>query len=188
MGRMKGMEKATELHQIVHSLLAVQIEFGTYRYKEPLPKIEEASRWLAVSVDTVRAAYLQLKREGYITLTKKAGAAVAVEFQPSEIEWHIQTFFSQRREAVIDLCHSLGPLFSHLQWFALKNASDETLDELERLCGRPEVLMPYVMIQHCRLIYGTLHNDLLMRMVLQAFMFYQVPFLSPVSYTHLRRR
>ena len=73
---------------------------------------------------------------------------------------------------------SLGPLFSHAQWFALKNAGPKQLDELERLCLRPETLPPYVMVRHVRLIYGALNNDLLLRLVWQAFLFYQAPFLS----------
>lgn len=136
------MKNRSELHQIVYSLLAAQIEFGTYRLGDPLPKMEETARWLSVSLDTVRSAYLQLKRDGYITLTKKAGAAVAVRFQESEFEEHIQTFFALRKDAVTDLCRSLDPLFRHAQWFALKHAGPERLDELERLCLHPETLPP----------------------------------------------
>ena len=49
---------------------------------------------------------------------------------------------------------------------------------MERLCLRPETLPPYVMVRHVRLIYGALNNDLLLRLVWQAFLFYQAPFLS----------
>lgn len=107
------MEKAMELHQIIYGLIVEQIEFGTYKYKDPLPKIEEVSHWFSVSLDTVRAAYGQLKEEGYITLTKKAGAAVAVQLHEAEQEKNIQTFFSLRKDAVMDLCQSFGLLFSH---------------------------------------------------------------------------
>ena len=34
------------------------------------------------------------------------------------------------------------------------------------------------MVQHIRLIYGSLNNDLLLRLIWQAFLFYQAPFLS----------
>ncbi|MCO7122940.1 hypothetical protein NIA71_13400 [Ihubacter massiliensis] len=43
-----------ELHQIIYGLLAAQIEFGTYRYKDPLPKMEEVSQWFSVSLGTVK--------------------------------------------------------------------------------------------------------------------------------------
>lgn len=35
------MEKVLELHQIIYGLFAAQIEFGTYGYKDPLPKMED---------------------------------------------------------------------------------------------------------------------------------------------------
>lgn len=176
------MDNIMELHQIIYSLFASQIEFGTYRYGDSLPKMEDAGRWLSVSLDTVRTAYLRLKKDGYITLTKKAGAAVAIRFEESEIEGNIQTFFSLRRAAVLDLCQSLGPLFSRAQWLALKNADSDTLDELECLSIRSGLLPPYIMVQHVWLIYGTLNNNLLLRLVWQAFLFYQAPFLSlPVN-------
>ena len=39
------MEKVLELHQIIYGLFAAQIEFGTYGYKDPLPKMEDVSHW-----------------------------------------------------------------------------------------------------------------------------------------------
>lgn len=60
-----------ELHKIIFDLLVTQIQFGTYRYLDLLPKMEDVSQWFSVSLDTVKAAYHQLKKEGYITLTKR---------------------------------------------------------------------------------------------------------------------
>ena len=172
------MDKAKKLHQAIYDLLATQIEFGTYRYKDPLPKMDEVSQWFSVSLGTVKAAYHQLKIKGYITLTKKAGASVAIQLQDKEVEKNIHTFFSLRKDAVMDLCHSFGLLFSYIQWYGLKNAKSEQLDELERLCTQTKILRPYIMIQHIRLIYGSLNNDLLLRLIWQVFLFFQAPFLS----------
>ena len=52
------MENEMELQQIIYKTLAVQIEFGVYRFEEQLPTIEEASQLFLVSTDTVRSAYL----------------------------------------------------------------------------------------------------------------------------------
>lgn len=172
------MDQVMELHQIIYGLLAAQIEFGTYRYKDPLPKMEEVSRWFSVSLGTVKTAYGQLKENGYITSARKAGASVAVRFQDEELERNIQTYFSLRKNAVMDLFGAYAPLFSYIQWYSLKNAGPGQLDELERLCERPRTLRPYVLAQHIRLIYGSLHNDLLLRLVWQAYLFFQAPFSS----------
>ena len=172
------MGNAVELHQIIYELLEAQIEFGTYRYKDPLPKMEEISQWFSVSLGTVKAAYRQLKERNYITLTKKAGAAVAVQFGDEELEKNIYAFFSLRRDAVMDLCGAFSPLFSYIQWYGLKNAGPEQLDELEWLCTQTNILRPYILVQHIRLIYGPLNNDLLLRLIWQAFLFFQAPFFS----------
>lgn len=167
-----------ELHKIIYDLLVTQIQFGTYRYLDLLPKMEDVSQWFSVSLDTVKAAYHQLKKEGYITLTKRTGAIVDIQLEEAELERNIQTFFALRRDAIADLCQSFVPLFSCAQWYGLKNASPEQLDELERLCSQSKILRPYTMVQHIRLIYGSLNNELLLRLIWQSFLFYQAPFMS----------
>ncbi|MSA01521.1 GntR family transcriptional regulator [Lactonifactor sp. BIOML-A3] len=167
-----------ELHKIIYDLLLSQIKFGTYKFKDPLPKMDDISQWFSVSLDTVKAAYHQLKKEGYITLTKKAGAAVAIQFEEAEIDRNIQTFFSPRKDAVIDLCQSFTPLFSHVLWYGMKNAGTVQLDELERLCSQQKILRPYIIVQRIHLIYGSLKNDLVLRLIWQAFLFCQAPFMS----------
>lgn len=179
------LKNSTELQQIIYSFLMTQIEFGAYGFRESLPTIEELSHWFSISQDTVRSAYLRLKQEGYITLTKRAGAHVAVQYSPQEMEQHIQSFFASRRNAVLDLCCSMHPLFCRAQWFALKEASSERLDELEQSCLRQDVPAVLIMIRHLQLIYSTLGNDLLLRLVWHAFMFFQAPFISlPQNRTH----
>lgn len=164
-----------------------QIQFGTYRFKDTLPKMDDLSQWFSVSLDTVKAAYHQLKKEGYITLTKKAGAIVTIKFEDSELDKNIQTFFSTRKAAVMDLCQSFAPLFSHILWYGMKNAGPEQLDELEYLCSQQKILRPHIIVQRIQLIYRSLKNDLLLRLIWQAFLFCQAPFLSlPESIVDLK--
>ena len=58
------MVNENELQQVIYNVLLMQIRFGTYHYGEHLPTLEEASQLFLVSIDTVRAAYLSLKRGG----------------------------------------------------------------------------------------------------------------------------
>ena len=67
-----------ELQQVIYNVLLMQIRFGAYRYGARLPTLEEASQLFLVSIDTVRAAYLSLKQEGYISLSRSVGASVRV--------------------------------------------------------------------------------------------------------------
>lgn len=158
--------------------MKVQIQFGTYAFGDRLPTMDETSRWFQVSIDTVRAAYLQLKQEGYITLTQNIGATVCVQYTPLDIERNIQDFFTERKDTLIDLSYSMKPLFANAQWEGLKGVGEEALDEIEQLARKTDILPVYSMCQHLQLIYGSLGNDLLMSLVWQTFMFFQAPYLS----------
>ncbi len=172
------MESEMDMQQVVYRVLLTQIQFGTYRYGEHLPKMEDAAKWLLVSLDTVRAAYLRLKREGFITLTKNIGAVVNVHYTEPQIEGAIQDFFALRKEAMTDLSKVMYPLYLHAQWYSLRQATAEQLDSMEVLATQSEIPPPFSMIHHLQHIYGSLKNDLLMRLVWQTYMFFQAPFLS----------
>ena len=132
------MENNTDLRKVVYSIMLTQIQFGTYRCGEKLPTIEETSRRLCVSIDTARTAYLKLKDEGYITLSKNVGATVKVNYDSQETEQFIQTFFSARKNAMIDLINSMLPLFGNAQCVGMKNASPEMLRKMEAVeNGKP---------------------------------------------------
>lgn len=66
-------------------------------YDEHLPTIEEMAKLLFVSVDNIRLTYHQLKREGYITLSKSIGTLVKIHYNEQEIDKNIQTFFQNTK-------------------------------------------------------------------------------------------
>lgn len=172
------VENGMELQQVIYHLLRRQIQFGVYRFGERLPTMEDAARLFMVSVKTVRAAYRQLQRDGCITISKSVGVKVSVSYSVQDTEAYIQGFFAERREALLDLGRSVGPLFGNAQWLGFKHASPEVLDEIESLAAPDERVAPYVMIRQLQAVYGVLGNDLLMRLVWQVFMFSLAPFLS----------
>ena len=172
------MGNAMELQQVICQVLRTQIQFGAYRFGERLPTIEDAARLFMVSVKTIRAAYQRLQRDGTITISKSVGVKVGVAYSPQDTEAHIQRFFAERKEALLDLGRSVGPLFGNAQWLGFKNASAELLEEVEGLAALEERMAPYVMIRQLQAVYGVLGNDLLMRLVWQVFMFSLAPFLS----------
>ena len=165
------MKNSTELRQVVTSVLLTQIQFGVYPCGQKLPTIEETSARLCVSIDTARAAYLKLKEEGYITMSKNVGATVKVSYSKRETDQAIHTFFSARKKAMVDLGNSMRPLFAKAQCLGLRHASMETLQEMERLSRDESAAAPYAMLEHLNLKYSSLGNTLLMRLVWQTFMF-----------------
>ena len=104
--------------------------------------------------------------------------SLTIQFEESELDKNIQTFFSTRKAAVMDLCQSFAPLFSHFLWYGMKNAGPEQLDELEYLCSQQKILRPHIIVQRIHLIYRSLKNDLLLRLIWQTFLFCQAPFLA----------
>lgn len=172
------MQKGVELQQILYDLIETQIKFGVHRYGESLPTIKEASSYFLASVDTVRLVYVRLKQEGYISLSSGVGATVRIQYNDEEIHRHIQEYFSCRRSTLLAFAQSFKLLFGYAQWFALKNASPLTLDELERICKQVNIPPTYRMSRQLQLIYGPLGNELLIRLVWQMFLFFQGPFLS----------
>lgn len=172
------MGNGMELQQVIYNVLRAQIQFGTYSYGERLPTIEEAAHLFLVSVKTIRGAYRRLQRDGYITVSKSVGVKVSVQYSRQETESNIQQYFAERRDAMRDLGWSMRPLFGNAQWLSFKNASQELLAQLDHHALPKESMAPYVMIQQLQRVYGTLENDLLMRLIWQVFMFFLVPFLS----------
>ena len=167
-----------ELNRVVYTVLLTQIQFGAYRRGEKLPNIEETGARLHVSVDTARAAYLKLKEEGLISLSKNVGATVRADYGGEETERLIQEFYSARKNAILDLCRAMGPLFGNAQWVGMKNSSAETLRAMEALLGENHPPAPYAMLDYLNQKYSALGNSLLMRLVWQVYMFLQAPFFS----------
>lgn len=167
-----------ELHQLIYELFKRQIMFGVHHFEDTLPTMKEASEYFFVSVDTVRKAYLKLKQEGYITLSTGVGAVVSVRYGNRAIRRNIQNFFARRRTALFDLAHSTFPLLSYAQWVSLRYAGPEILDEVEAFCTAKNTPSPYRRVQQFLLIYNSLGNDLLIRLIWQMLLFLQAPFLS----------
>ena len=172
------MQHELELQQIIYHLLKSQIRFGVYRCEDTLPTIKETSKYFWVSVDTIRLSYLQLREEGYISLSTGVGATVKIRYSDEEIRHYTQRYFAYRKQTLLDLAQSLQPLFHYGQWYAFKNASPETLDELEQIGLNSDLSPIYKMSQQLLLVYGSLNNKLLMGLVWKKFLFFQVPFLS----------
>lgn len=135
-----------------------------------------------VSLDTVRSAYRRLQREGYITLSKNTGSIVKTDYPETEIEQHIQSFFARRKDAFMDLLPSMPILFGNIQLAAWKNVSKDKLDSLEKLIASRQVHPSYLIMQYLNLIYGSLGNPLLMRLVQKICIQYMIPFFSLKDY------
>lgn len=162
--------------QVVFHVLKAQIQFGFYRYGDVLPSIENAAVDFFVSVDTIRAAYLRLRQEGFVTISTNTGTTAIKQYEQQEIEQNIQTFYAQRKNALMDLSKSLRPLLSHALWIGFQNVSPEIYNSIYQMeAGAP--LSQKAAFKHAVPAYTALGNDLLFRLVWQIFMFCEIPFI-----------
>ena len=176
------MKEQLGINQIIYIIVKTQIEVGTYVFGEHLPPIEDMSNLLYVSVDTIRHAYHQLQKEGYITLSKSIGTIVSVHYTDEEIEQHIQIFFSERKDTMLDICHSMPILLSGIQLAAWQNLPPEHLAELEDSIKKNKILHTYQAILYLQLVYSALKNDLLMGLIRKLNIIYMIPFLCLKDY------
>lgn len=161
---------------IIYNILKIQIQFGTYRYGEHLPRLEDTCELLSVSIYTVRCAYCRLQREGYIKLTKKGGSKIKVNYSEQEIEQHIQSYFAPRKEMFLDAVKFMPQLLRNLQLTACKNLSDETLDKLDALVKSDQVHISYIILLYTELVYDSLGNDLLSHLMKNIIITFLFPF------------
>lgn len=171
------MGNEMELHQVIYTSLLTQIQFGVYRYAESLPTMEEAGRQFHMAVDTVSPAYHRLRQEGYISLSKKAGAKVAVQYGQLEIERNVQSFFAARKTALTDLSLSIRPLLGQALWFSLKHAPLEAMDCAEQIFLE-NAQAPFSVWRCPEQKYAALGNGLLLRLARHISLFFQEPFFS----------
>lgn len=170
------MKRDMERCQMVYHVLKTHIQFGTCRFGDSLPPMETSAENFLVSLDTIRSAYLQLQREGYITLSQNVGSTVIKDYKEQEIEQNVQLFFSARKSALIDLSKSLCPLFVHAQWTGLKNAPADIYSSM-KMRQEQQGLQPFAAFKHIIPAYASLGNDLLIRLLWQVYMFFEAPFL-----------
>lgn len=170
------MKNDMERCHVVYDVLKTHIQFGAYRFGDVLPTMENNTENFLVSLDTIRSAYLQLEREGYITLSQNVGSTVIKNYSEQEIEQNVQLFFSLRKSALIDLSRSLRPLFTNAQWIGLKNAPSEIYNNMLEL-RKDHGLQPFIAFNHMMQAYDSLGNDLLTRLLWQVYMFFEAPYL-----------
>ncbi|WP_294147836.1 GntR family transcriptional regulator [uncultured Clostridium sp.] len=170
------MKNDMERCHVVYEVLKTHIQFGAYRFGDVLPTMESNTENFLVSLDTIRSAYLQLEREGYVTLSQNVGSTVIKNYDKQEIEQNVQLFFSIRKNALVDLSKSLRPLFTNAQWTGLKNAPGEIYSNMMEL-KEDHGLQPFIAFNHMMQAYDSLGNDLLTRLLWQVYMFFEAPFL-----------
>lgn len=119
----------SELNMLVYEYFEARILFGFYDYGEKLqsaPKIAESFR---LSPSTVRQAFSQLEKKGYVKLEERKVARVAYQPAPGECRKRAYRYFTERRIGITEFSQSGHLLLQPLWKEGLCRCSDETLQE-----------------------------------------------------------
>ena len=181
------MDSGMELHQAIYQFYLTQIQFGFYEHGEKLPSLEETCRQFHTSLDTAIPVYHRLRHEGYITLSKKGGAKVTVTYGQEEIERHIQSFYAERKESLIDLSSCIWPLLGQAQCNAFKYGHIKAVDFSDFLDeGNPQAVYAVWKILDRR--YSALGNNLLMRLTRYLYLYFYGAFWGVIDDSELQKK
>ncbi len=97
------MNKKHQISNLIYDFFVMRFQFRHYRYGVTLPSIDSICREFNVSQQTVKAAFRQLREDGFIDMHN--GRPTRVIFQQTEQAFHesVQSFYSKRTAAFPDL-------------------------------------------------------------------------------------
>lgn len=174
------MNSGMELHQAIYQFYLTQIQFGFYRFEEKLPSLEEVCKQFHTSLDTVKPAYHRLRQEGYISISKKAGAKVTIKYKPKEIEQNIRTFYAGRKEILVDLNDSIWPLLGQTLCYVLRYELQEPVNDYhspdERYWQTLNTIWKFLDRK-----FGLLKNELFMRLLRYLYLFFYGSFCGVID-------
>lgn len=174
------MNSGMELHQAIYQFYLTQIQFGFYEFEEKLPALEEVCRHFHTSLDTVKPAYHRLRQDGYISISKKAGAKVAVKYKPEEIEQNKLTFYAKHKETLTDLIDSIWPLLGQSLCYVLRYELQEPANDYQSPDERYwQTLSTIWKFLDCR--FEFLKNELFMRLLRYLYLYFYGSFCGVID-------
>lgn len=89
------MNKKHQISNLIYDFFVMRFQFRHYRYGVTLPSIDSICREFNVSQQTVKAAFRQLREDGFIDMHN--GRPTRVIFQQTEAAFHesVQSFYSE---------------------------------------------------------------------------------------------
>ena len=116
------MNKKHQISNLIYDFFVMRFQFRHYRYGVTLPSIDSICREFNVSQQTVKAAFRQLREDGFIDMHN--GRPTRVIFQQTEQAFHesVQSFYSKRTAAFPDLFETSAPVsYTHLDVYKRQN-------------------------------------------------------------------
>ena len=119
----------SELHRLVYEYFEARILFGFYDFEEKLQSAPKIAESFHLSPSTVRQAFSQLEKQGYVKLEERKVARVAYQPAPGECRERAYRYFAERRKGITEFNQSGRLLLQPLWKEGLSRCSDELLLE-----------------------------------------------------------
>ena len=133
------MPQGQSLCQSIYQYLAAQIKLGYYKKGTRLLTIHELCKRFRVSIGTAHKALLQLRDDGYITLSKGTPAIVTWDYQEVSKRSYDPHFYAARKDAMLALNQTLHFLFPSAWLLGSQLLKEPEQKELAQLKARGEL-------------------------------------------------
>ena len=120
-------------YTLIYKFFVSQIQFGYYKTGEFLPSIEDLCSIYHASSRTVRSAYLQLQKDGYIDLSPGRKTTVVYQSTPEECARYRRSYYLARKDATQELNEAMKLLLLPLMRIGCGRLSPQALDDIRQM-------------------------------------------------------
>lgn len=118
---------------LIYKFFVSQIQFGYYKTGEFLPSIEDLCSIYHASSRTVRSAYLQMQKDGYVTLSSGRKTTVVYQATPEECARNRRSYYLARKDTSLELNEAMKLLLLPLLRIGCARLSPQAMDDIRQM-------------------------------------------------------
>ena len=123
--------------RLIYEYYASRIRFGYYRKGDVLPSAGELCEKFGISRQTIRRAFVQLNKEGYVDVSPGRKSAVAYDVSDQEIQQSLREYFLARKDMMPGVNQSLLLVLRPLLEEGCRRLKAEEMEALGRSMSQP---------------------------------------------------
>lgn len=162
-------------YSLIYKFFTSHISFGYYKTGDFLPSIEELSQIYRTTPRTIRSAYLQLQKEGYISLSSGRKTTVICEIPADICAKNVKAYYLSRKAAIDELDQALQILFVPLLKEGCRRLEKQELKHITEVSNRVKNGEFYLHFLCSQAMILPLNNRLALDLLSEAASFYQYP-------------
>lgn len=161
--------------RLIYEYYASRIRFGYYRKGDVLPSAGELCEKFGISRQTIRRAFVQLNKEGYVDVSPGRKSAVAYDVSDQEIQQSLREYFLARKDMMPGVNQSLLLVLRPLLEEGCRRLKAEEMEALGRSISQPGMEASEISLRCCYVMMKSLDNPLAMNLYNEALLYYRFP-------------